>query len=134
MNKYLIVVVVAVLALTGCNNGEQEQARLDAQAEAYQLEQAEKEAKIEAERLLLECYADSEANVEIRKSMKTLFTPQYYRETYGVNREGYITQAGRDRCKRMIERGEFTKSCNSQTNFSLGYCEDEWSGEKGVYR
>ena len=28
------------------------------------------------------------------------------REKYGVNREGYITQAGRDRWKRIIELGE----------------------------
>ena len=27
--------------------------------------------------------------------------------TFGVSEEGYITQAGRDRCKRLVELGEY---------------------------
>ena len=94
MNKYLIVVVVSVLALTGCNKEE--------------------------EKLLADCYAKSEAIATevypefdyeredvIEKTMEEIEKREQDREMYGVSREGYITQAGRDRCKRLIELGEF---------------------------
>ena len=89
MNKYLIVVVVSVLALTGCDSEE---------------------------KLLLGCYTDSETQVKFREDNDiTVFTMRQYRQKYGVDSEGYITQWGRDRCQRMIERGEFTKSCMAKS-------------------
>ena len=87
MNKYLIVVlVVAVLALTGCN----------------------KEKK-----LLADCYASSEAFVKSlcpyndlsKCNSENPFFNSDHQEKYGVSAEGFITQAGRDRCKRLVEIG-----------------------------
>jgi hypothetical protein len=82
MNKYLIVVVVSVLALTGWFYYSSK------------------------EDILSDCYAESEKEV---RDVDVWGVPAYEkgaREKYGVNREGYITQAGRDRCKRLIEAGE----------------------------
>ena len=94
MNKYLIVVVVSVLALTGCNNGSKKE-----------------------EKLLADCYAKSEAIATgeidfksqdvIDQMEEEMEKRKQYREQYGVSVEGYITQAGRDRCKRLIELGEY---------------------------
>tara|TARA_Y100000590_G_C15505236_1_gene933253 strand:+ start:760 stop:1014 length:255 start_codon:yes stop_codon:yes gene_type:complete len=83
MNKYLII-VVAVLALTGCNNAQ----------------------------VLERCYAESEKEVRdvdvwgYGNELSRRWVKEA-REKYGVSEEGYITQAGRDRCKRMIELGEY---------------------------
>jgi hypothetical protein len=88
MNKYLIaVLVVAVLAFTGCNKEE---------------------------KLLADCYANSEqivkALVLIAKVIPSVDYADGARGVLGVSVDGYITQAGRDRCKRMIELGEFPNS------------------------
>ena len=89
----IAVLVIAVLAFTGCNKEE---------------------------KLLADCYAKSEAIATevypefdyeredvIEKTMEEIEKREQDREMYGVSREGYITQAGRDRCKRLIELGEY---------------------------
>ena len=106
MNKYLII-VVAVLALTGCNK-------------------AEEEAKKKAEEVLQRCYADAEATAEYeidawnrrnRENSSFWYMAEgsgwlerkikEVRETYGVSSQGYINQAGIVRCERLIDLGEF---------------------------
>ena len=103
MNKYLIVVVVSVLALTGCNSEEKLLLKCYAESEST----AEKD-------ILL--YKKLEANRKIiqKKTLRTIHTPfdmderiAEVVEKYGVSPEGYITQTGRDRCKRLIELGEY---------------------------
>ena len=103
----LSLVVVSVLALTGCNN-------------------AEEEAKKKVEEVLERCYSFAEHMSSCSRMEKSGLCPRkedviygtshYWkwleqskiREKYGVSHDGYITEAGRYRCKRLIELGEFT--------------------------
>ena len=80
----IAVLVVAVLAFTGCS----------------------KEKK-----LLADCYAKSEAIV---KDIEDFTSDKKHidgvRKIYGVSVDGYITQEGRYRCKWLVESGEFPNS------------------------
>ena len=108
MNKYLIVVVVSVLALTGCNK-EEEKLLADCYAKSEAIviksqdviDQLHEELREPDEKIYEELIA------EIEKATQKTEEQSQKREKYGVSEEGYITQAGRDRCKRLVELGEY---------------------------
>ena len=126
MNKYLIGVGVAVLALTGCDNtqvlemcyAESEEAVKDLHEERVSSciwsERYKPEKSMTFKESLdakLECLRSPNGvceSVEDRcESMIDRRVTSFARVKYGVSAEGYITQAGRDRCKRLIELGEY---------------------------
>ena len=84
MNKYLIVVVVSVLALTGCSNEEKNLEDCYSQSERIVKNQ-------------VDYWQGDESGDEIIERK---------RKTYGVSKyDGKINHAGRMRCKRLIELG-----------------------------
>ena len=123
MNKYLIGVGVAVLALTGCDNtqvlemcyAESEEAVKDLHEERVSnCIYSESIKPWDEELSFYESSLKKQANpllmlpVEDRcESMIQLRVTSFARVKYGVSVEGYITQAGKDRCKRLIELGEY---------------------------
>ena len=126
MNKYLIGVGVAVLALTGCDNtqvlemcyAESEEAVKDLHEK--RVSNCKYSERIKSEKSMtfkesidakLECLRSPNGvceSIEDRcESMIDRRVTSFARVKYGVSVEGYITQAGRDRCKRLVELGEY---------------------------
>ena len=84
MKLKVLILVVSVLALTGCNNAEKK-----------------------TEELLQRCYALAEDNVKslIRDLVPVgVYTEEEIREKWGVDSTGYINQAGRVRCERIVKQ------------------------------
>jgi len=111
MIKGVLIGVVSVLALTGCNK-EEEKLLADCYAKSEAIviksqdviDQLYEELREPEEKIYEELIA------EVEEATQKTEEQSQKREKYGVSEEGYITQAGRDRCKRLIELGEFPNS------------------------
>jgi len=83
MKLKVLILVVSLLALTGCNNEEKKN-----------------------EELLQRCYvlAEENAKQQIRDLVPVgVYTEEEIREKWGVDSMGFINQAGRVKCERIVE-------------------------------
>ena len=85
MKKLFLILslVVSVLALTGCSNEEKRH-----------------------EELLQRCYnlAEESVKIEIEEFVPIgIYTEEEIRESWGVDSMGFINQAGRIKCERIVQ-------------------------------